>query len=87
MAAEIVNSGILPAQGQERIVIMDDYGSDLQLYVSVSDAANRQTLIDAAIAQQSANQTALEAYAAAHNIDLSAAKAAGEAKKAAARTS
>jgi hypothetical protein len=81
MSAEIVNSRVVPAQGQEVILIVDDYGTEFTLQVPVTDPANRQTRIDAAVAQQSANQAALEAYALAHGIDLSAQKAAGISKK------
>lgn len=83
MPADVVCSKIMPANGQEVIDIMDDYGTEYWLHISVSDSANRQTRITAALTQQSANQAALEAYAAAHNIDLTVLKAAGEAKKAA----
>jgi hypothetical protein len=81
MSAEVTNSRILPAQAQEVILIVDDYGTEYTLQIPVTDSANRQTRIDAAVAQQSANQAALEAYASTHGIDLSAQKAAGIAKK------
>ena len=84
MPADVISSTLLPAQGRELITIMDDYGTEFQLYVSVSDSANRQSYIDAALAQQSANQAALEAYAAQHGHDLSIQKAQGMAKKKAA---
>jgi hypothetical protein len=81
MPAEVITNRVLPAQAQEVILIVDDYGTEFSLNVPISDSANRQTRIDAAVAQQSANQTALEAYATAHGIDLTAQKAAGTAKK------
>jgi hypothetical protein len=81
MAADVVGNKILTAQGRELITIMDDYATEFQLYVAISDTANRATLISNALTQQSANQTALEAYATAHNIDLTAQKTAGIAKK------
>ena len=82
MPADVVSSHLIAMQGQEIVHIMDDYGTDYYLTIPVTDSANRQTRINAALAQQSANQAALEAYAAAHGIDLSAQKAAGLAKKA-----
>jgi hypothetical protein len=81
MPAETILTRLMPAEAQEAILIMDDYGTEFNLSIPISDSANRQTRIDAAIAQQSANQAALEAYAVAHGIDLSAQKAAGIAKK------
>lgn len=81
MPAEIIGSRVLPAQGQEVITIMDDYGTEFTLNVSVNDSANRQSHIDTALAQQTANEAALEAYAGAHGIDLSAQKAAGITKR------
>lgn len=79
---DLVNSRIIPEQGREEITLMDDYGTGLQVYVLVTDAANRQRHIDGATATMNANQTAMEAYAATHSIDLSAQLAAGLAKKA-----
>jgi hypothetical protein len=87
MPAEIIHTRIIPEEGREVIGIMDDYGTPFQLYVAVSDAANRQLHIDAALSQQSANEAALEAYAGAHGIDLTKQKKAGLAKKAAAKGS
>jgi hypothetical protein len=81
MPAEVVDNRVLPAEAQEVLLIMDDFGTAFSLQIPVSDSANRQTRIDAAVAQQSANQAALEAYASAHGIDLSAQKADGIAKK------
>jgi hypothetical protein len=81
MPAEVINNRVLPAQAQEVILIMDDFGTAFSLQIPVSDSANRQTRIDAAVLQQSANQAQLEAYATAHGIDLSAQKAAGIASK------
>jgi hypothetical protein len=85
MPSEVVNSRIIPEQGQEVILLMDDYGTALQIYVAVSDSANRQSHIADGIALQDAGQTSLEQYAAIHSIDLSSLKAAGLAKKAAAK--
>lgn len=83
MSAEILTTRLIPEQGNEEIIIMDDYGTEYRLYVPVTDPANRQSRIDGALAKQSANQAALESYAAAHSIDLSAQRAVGAAKKAA----
>jgi Bacterial Ig-like domain (group 3) len=77
MPADIVGDRLLPAKGQELITIMDDYGTAFQLYVMVTDSANRQTNITNALTQQSGNQAALESYATTHGIDLTAEKAAG----------
>lgn len=84
MPATVVASQLVPAQGQEAITIMDDFGTPYQLYVRVSeDASTRAQLISEALAQQTANEAALKSYAATHNIDLSAQLAAGAAAKAA----
>ena len=85
MPASVVRSEINPSQAHEKITVMDDYGTEAQLYVPVSDSANRQHHIDAMLAQQTANEAALEAYAKAHGIDLSAQKTAGLIKKEGAR--
>jgi hypothetical protein len=81
MAAEVVSTRIIPAKGQEVLTIMDDYGTELLLHIPVSDSAQRQGRIDAAVALLSSNQTALEAYAATHAISLATERAAGRAKK------
>jgi hypothetical protein len=82
MPAEITHNKILPSLGQEVITITDDFGTDFLLHVPVSDTAHRQTRIDSAIAQQSANQAAIESYASTNKIDLTKEKTAGMAKKA-----
>lgn len=83
MPSEVVKSELLPATGREKITVMDDYGTAMEIYVPVSEASLRQGRIDDAIAQQNTNQTQVESYAAAATppIDLSAQKAAGIAKK------
>jgi hypothetical protein len=82
---EIVNNKIITAQGRELVTLMDDYGTESHVYILVTDPANRQRYIDAATATLDSNQTAMEAYAKTHNIDLTAQKAAGAAKKLAAK--
>jgi hypothetical protein len=82
---EIVNNRIITAQGRELVTLMDDYGTESQVYILVTDSANRQRHIDAATATLEGNQTAMEAYAMANNIDLTAQKAAGASKKLAAK--
>jgi Cft2 family RNA processing exonuclease len=82
MAAEVVKSQLIAALGREVITILDDYGTEFQLQVPVTvDAATRQSRIDAAVAQQSANEARLVAYSKTHDLDLSAQFAAGQAKK------
>ena len=86
MPAEIITSQMETATGREIIFIMDDFGTEFQLYVSVKDAANRQGHIDAALLQQSANEKNIEDYAAQHGIDISAERVAGKQKKDAAKS-
>lgn len=43
----------------------------MHLYLAISDSANRQANIDAALAQLDANDEAVTSYAAAHNIPMS----------------
>lgn len=78
---DVVKTQLIPGQGREEITVMDDYGTAHIVYVAVGNAKNRDALVAAAVAQQTENETALEAYATAHKIDLSAKKAAGLAKK------
>ena len=85
MPAVVTNSQLIPAQGQEVIFIYDDFGTPYQLYVRVgADSSSRAQLIADALAQQTANETALKTYAAQHNIDLTAQLTAGAAIRAAA---
>ena len=85
MPAVAVSSQLVPAQGQEVITIMDDFATPFQLYVQVAgDPAQRAQLITGALAQQTANETALKTYASTHNIDLTAQLAAGATVRAAA---
>lgn len=71
MAADIVQTTLLPARMQECIVLMDDYGSTHRLYINVSQAANRATLISAQQATMNERQTQLETYAKANGHTLS----------------
>jgi len=82
MPSEVVKNRIVTEQGREIVTVMDDYGTELHIYIPVADTAFRQARIDAAIAQQTANTAALESYASTHSIDLSEQRAAGLAKKA-----
>jgi hypothetical protein len=84
MPASTTSSQIIPALGMEKVSVMDDYGTEFHLYIRVGDSANRLQSIAATLAQQSANETVLESYAATTGSDLSALKAAGLAKKASA---
>lgn len=79
----IVQTRLLPDQGQETVTLMDDYGTECQVYISIYDAANRSAYISTATSQLNDRQTTLENYAVAHNLDLTALRAAGAAKKAA----
>lgn len=84
MATEIVSKTISPAEGVEKILLMDDYGTPLCVNIPLTAAATRQSLIDSNIAAMDARVTTMEGYATDAGIDLSTQKAAGEAKRAAA---
>jgi hypothetical protein len=60
--AAIKSSLIIPAQGVELVVLVDSLGTEQQLYLSISDAANRDANIAAASAQMDANVEAIHAY-------------------------
>lgn len=81
MPAEIVHTRLVTAAAHEVLTIMDDYGTEHILHIPIKDGANRQARIDKTVALMSANQAALEKYAADHGHDLSAQKTAGLAKK------
>jgi hypothetical protein len=83
MATDVVGSRIYGDLQMEKVTLCNDYGAVMLLQIAVSDSANRASLIAGAQALGDANQTALEAYATAHSLDISADKTAGLAKKAA----
>jgi len=74
MPADIVSTTLLPSRMQEQLILMDDYGTTQHLYISVADAANRQTLITQHQTDMAARQAQLEAYAKANGHDLTAQK-------------
>jgi hypothetical protein len=71
MASTEVSSRILAAQGVELVLLVSGLGTPMQLYLAISDSANRQTNINAALAQLDANDAAVTAYSAAHNVPVS----------------
>lgn len=74
MAADIVNSKMLPARMQESITLMDDYGTVHKLYINVSQSANRQSLLSTAQTAMNTRQSQLEQYAQANGHDLTSLK-------------
>lgn len=81
MSIDIVASEMKVHQKRERLVLMDDYGSTHHVYIPVSQAANRATIIAEHVALMQANQDAMEAYATAHGHDISNQKTAGTVTK------
>jgi hypothetical protein len=70
MASSIQSSQVLAAQGVEHLVLVSGLGTLFHLYLAISDSANRQTNIDAALAQLDSNDAAVQAYSTAHNVPV-----------------
>lgn len=85
MPGEVVSSNLRAEQSMEDVHVMNDYGTETILGLPISDVANRQTRINAAIAALTAQETALETWATQTGTDISALKTAGLAKKAKAK--
>ncbi len=70
MPATIKSSHIIPDQGVEYLVLVSGLGTESHLTLTISDAANRQTNIDAALTQLDNNDAAIQAYSTAHNVPI-----------------
>jgi len=83
---EVVRKQIYPGERYIKILLMDDYGTGEWVNVSTGEdpttiAATVETVINDKIAEMDGRVAAMESTAAALNIDLSAQKVAGQAKK------
>jgi folate-dependent phosphoribosylglycinamide formyltransferase PurN len=68
MPSSLKSSVLLPSQGVELVTLVSGLGTEMQLYLAISDSANRQTNIDAALALLDSNDAAVIAYAATHGL-------------------
>jgi len=68
MASSIQSSVLKPAEGIEYLVLVSGLGTPMHLALAISDSANRQSNIDAALAELDASDQAAIAYAAAHSL-------------------
>jgi hypothetical protein len=85
MPAEIVNKEIRPRHRDIYVTLMDDYGTESHLTLSIAaSSADRAAKVGALIEAMNEGQTQLETCAKEEGIDLTAHKTAGLAKKAAA---
>jgi hypothetical protein len=62
------SSTLIPARGIEYVILESGLGTPMHLELAISDSANRQTNIDAALAQLESNDAAVIAYATAHGL-------------------
>jgi hypothetical protein len=85
MSVDIVNSRLLVQQRQEEVILMDDYGNSLPVYIPVAAGSQREDVIARYKTQMETAEAEFESYAQAVGIDISADKEAGLAKKAAAK--
>jgi hypothetical protein len=84
MPAEIVKKSMRAGRRDIYVSVMDDYGAEMHVALPVTlSAADRLAKTNAAIATMNQGQALLESAAAEEGLDLSAAKTAGLAKKAA----
>jgi hypothetical protein len=84
MAIDIVQQTMMIHEKLEQIILMDDYGAQVHLYISVGETADgRAAQVKNAIAMMQISQDNMEACATANGHDLTAAKTAGLATKAA----
>jgi hypothetical protein len=86
MGAEVVSKVMRPARRDWYVTVMDDYGAPMHLALPMSlTLAQREAKITAAIVTMNAGQTQIERTAVEEKFDLSTAKKAGIAAKAAAK--
>jgi hypothetical protein len=68
MASFILSNKLLPDMGMELLILVDDTGTKNQLYIDVSQSAQRAQIISDALAAMDARVAEMTAYATAYNL-------------------
>jgi hypothetical protein len=75
--AQLISSKLLLDKHQEKLSFMDVFGKAQDVYLSVVSGPSRADKITSTIAAMTTAENAVKAWAAANNVDLAAALAAG----------